>query len=139
MKNIKFSLIAVAAGFALIGAGCAGTSSTPASDSSGGGTAKEQTKGDVLDGAWVITEATGEYASLNVGTTYTFDKANSTLTTKQGIIITKGAITTVSDSAFSVLFEGLSNPFNYTYHFDEGKLVLELATSGGQVFTLERK
>ena len=137
--NIKFSLVAAAAGFALIGAGCAGTSSTPASDSSEGGTAQEQTKGDVLDGAWVITEATGEYASLNVGTTYTFDKANSTLTTKQGIMISKGAMSSLTDSSFSVLFEGLSNPFNYTYTFEGGKLVLNLATSGGQTFTLERK
>ncbi|PIR76357.1 MAG: hypothetical protein COU32_02635 [Candidatus Magasanikbacteria bacterium CG10_big_fil_rev_8_21_14_0_10_42_10] len=137
--NIKFSLVAAAAGFALIGAGCAGTSSTPTSDSSGDGSATEQTQGAVLDGAWVITEATGQYADLNKGTTYTFDKANSTLTTKQGIIISKGTITTVSDTSFSVLFEGLSNPFNYTYKFEGSKLILELATSGGQVFTLEQK
>ncbi|PIR75003.1 MAG: hypothetical protein CO030_02265 [Candidatus Magasanikbacteria bacterium CG_4_9_14_0_2_um_filter_42_11] len=138
MKNLKFSLIAAAAGFALIGAGCAGTS-TPASDSSDDGAAMEQTKGDVLDGAWVITEATGQYADLNKGTTYTFDKAKSTLSTKQGIIVSNGTMSNVTDSTFSVLFEGLSNPFNYTYHFEGGKLVLELATSGGQVFTLERK
>ncbi|KKS71044.1 MAG: hypothetical protein UV42_C0037G0019 [Candidatus Magasanikbacteria bacterium GW2011_GWE2_42_7] len=87
----------------------------------------------------MITEATGDYASLNVGTTYTFDKANSTLTTKQGIMISKGAMSSLTDSSFSVLFEGLSNPFNYTYTFEGGKLVLNLATSGGQTFTLERK
>jgi len=139
--NIKFSLVAAAAGVALMGAGCAGTSSPATDDAGQNGAAMEDSmaQGNVLDGVWEITEATGEFASSNVGTKYTFDKAAGTLSTKNGIFVTDGVITEESDTSFTVEFEGVSTPFVYNYSFEGDKLMLELTSSGGQKFTLERK
>ena len=39
----------------------------------------------------------------------------------------------------TVSFEGMSNPFVYKYSMEGGKLVLELTSSGGQVFTLVKQ
>ncbi len=134
--NKKFSLVAALSVLALVGAGCSSATTTDTSmTESGSGSAMEASQG--LDGTWVITEATGDMAELNKGTKYIF--AGDSLTTKLGIIETKGTITSKTDSEMTVSFEGMSNPFVYNYHMDGAKLVLELTNSGGQVFTLEKQ
>lgn len=90
-----------------------------------------------LDGVWKIVNATGEFAEINKGTVYTFEGTQK-LTTKLGIIESKGAIKTMSDTSFSVLFEGMQNNSNYSYHFENEKLIIEPQNSG-QVFTLEKQ
>ncbi|MDD2656615.1 MAG: hypothetical protein PHQ18_03565 [Patescibacteria group bacterium] len=132
--NKKVSLAAAFGVLALVGAGC---SSTTAPAGTGSDVAVESTKSEGLDGTWVITEATGQYAEMNKGTKYIF--AGDKLTTKLGIIETKGTITSKTDSEMTVAFEGMSNPFVYKYSMEGGKLVLELTSSGGQVFTLVKQ
>lgn len=90
-----------------------------------------------LDGKWKIVNATGEYADMNKGTTYTFEGVTK-FSTKLGIIESKGNIAAISDSSFTVKFEGMQNDFNYTYRFDGNNLIIELLNSG-QVFTLEKQ
>src|SRR3989339_1442107 len=120
--NKKVSLVAAFGVLALVGAGC---SSTTAPSGTGSDVAVESTKSEGLDGTWVITEATGQYAEMNKGTKYIF--AGDSLTTKLGIIETKGTITSKTDSALTVQFEGMSNPSNFDYRFDGAKLILEPA------------
>ncbi len=96
------------------------------------GTPKEK-----LDGKWKIVNATGDYAEMNKGTSYIFEGVTK-LTTKLGIIESKGTITEISDSTFTVKFDGMQNDFNYNYHFEENNLVVEPANSG-QVLTMEKQ
>jgi hypothetical protein len=95
-----------------------------------------KTPKDKLEGKWEIKEATGELASLNVGTVYTFNGENFS-TAAMGIE-TKGKIVAINDDSFSVLFENFTDNFDYKYHFDGEKLIIE-AGSQGQVFTLEKQ
>ncbi|MFA7244885.1 MAG: hypothetical protein WC070_01740 [Candidatus Magasanikbacteria bacterium] len=134
--NKKVSIVAALSVLALVGAGC---SSTTTSDTTSTGSKVEvgSEKAQGLDGTWVITEAVGQYAEMNKGTKYIF--AGDKLTTKLGIIETKGTITSKTDSQMTVAFEGMTNPFVYKYSMNGAKLVLELTSSGGQIFTLERQ
>ncbi|PIZ96468.1 MAG: hypothetical protein COX80_01190 [Candidatus Magasanikbacteria bacterium CG_4_10_14_0_2_um_filter_33_14] len=133
--NKKFSLVAALSVLALVGAGCSSTTSTGDVSDTGSKVAETATQGG-LDGTWKIMTATGEFASMNEGTKYIF--AGDSLTTKLGIIETKGTITSKTDSALTVQFEGMNNPSNFTYRFDGTKLILEPA-GGKQVFTLEKQ
>lgn len=108
------------------------------SEKDGEGVTEEtvKTPKDKLEGKWEIKEATGEYASMNVGTVYAFDGENFS-TSAMGIE-SKGKIVTKTDEMFSVLFENLNSNFDYKYHFDGEKLIIEAGTQG-QVFTLEKQ
>lgn len=134
--NKKFSLVAALSVLALVGAGCSSATTSTTSTKSGSDSAMESSA-QGLDGTWVITEATGQYSETNKGTKYIF--AGDKLTTKLGIIETKGTITSKTDSEMTVAFDGMSNPFVYKYRMEGGKLILELTSSGGQVFTLEKQ
>lgn len=90
-----------------------------------------------LDGKWKIVKATGEFASMNEGTLYTFEGTEK-LNTKLGIIESKGKIVNIDDATFAVLFEGMQNNSNFSYHFEGDKLILEPQNSG-QIFTLEKQ
>lgn len=90
-----------------------------------------------LDGQWKIVKATGEFASMNEGTMYTFEGTEK-LSTKLGIIESKGKIVNIDDNTFAVLFEGMQNNSNFSYHFEGENLILEPQNSG-QVFTLEKQ
>ncbi len=90
-----------------------------------------------VDGKWKIVKATGEFASMNIGTTYTFEGTEK-LSTKLGIIESKGKIVNIDDSTFAVLFEGMQNNSNFSYHFEGENLILEPQNSG-QIFTLEKQ
>lgn len=96
------------------------------------GTPKER-----LDGEWKIVNATGQFADMNKGTTYIFE-GGTKFTSKLGIIETKGTISSISDSTFAVMYDGMQSEFNYSYHFDGDKLIIQLANSD-QVFTLEEQ
>lgn len=161
----KFSLVAALSVLALVGAGCSTTTTTsnPAttgntntsadnSDAmvSDNSAALENTNGepvmmddtsapqDKLNGSWTITEATGSFASLNVGTVYTFD-GKTGLTTGSGILASKGPIVKITDSGFSVMFEGMTSPSNYAYHFDAANSLIIEPEGSGQVLTLMKK
>ncbi len=95
-----------------------------------------KTPKDKLEGKWEIKEATGELASLNVGTIFTFDGENFS-TAAMGME-SKGKIVTKTDEMFSVLFENLTTNFDYSYHFEGEKLIIEAGTQG-QIFTLEKQ
>ncbi|PKP03327.1 MAG: hypothetical protein CVU11_08735 [Bacteroidetes bacterium HGW-Bacteroidetes-6] len=90
-----------------------------------------------LDGKWKIVKATGEFASMNEGTLYTFEGTEK-LSTKLGIIETKGKIVNIDDSTFAVLFDGMQNNSNFSYHFEGKNLILEPKNSN-QIFTLEKQ
>ncbi len=90
-----------------------------------------------LDGKWKIVKATGEFASMNEGTIYTFYKTEK-LNTKLGVIESRGKIVNIDDSTFAVLFEGMQNSSNFSYHFEGENLILEPKNSG-QIFTLQRQ
>jgi len=135
--NKKFSIVAVLAVLAMVGAGCSGTTSdTNVSEDSGSAVESSNGAQGTLDGTWKITTATGDFASLNEGTKYIF--AGDSLTTKLGIIETKGSITSKTDSEMTVQFEGMSNPSTFKYRFEGANLILEPGVSG-QVFTLEKQ
>lgn len=135
--NKKFSLVAALSVLALVGAGCSSTTtSTGDVSDTGSKVATTATQGG-LDGTWKIVSATGEFASMNEGTKYIF--AGDNLTTKLGIFESKGTITSKTDKELTVKFDGITTPFVYQYRMDGAKLILEVATSGGQVFTLERQ
>lgn len=107
--------------------------------SENGANASEETSKspkDKLEGKWKITEATGDFASMNVGTLYTFN-GESFSTAAMGIE-TKGKIVAKNDDSFSVLFENFTDNFDYKYHFDGDKLIIEAGTQG-QVFILEKQ
>jgi len=111
--------------------------STDAGKESEAGTQEAvKTPKDKLEGKWEIKEATGELASLNVGTIYTFDGENFS-TAAMGME-SKGKIVTKTDEMFSVLFENLTTNFDYKYHFEGEKLIIEAGTQG-QIFTLEKQ
>jgi hypothetical protein len=76
-----------------------------------------------LDGKWKIVKATGEFASMNEGTLYTFEGTEK-LSTKLG--------------TFAVLFDGMQNNSNFSYHFEGKNLILEPKNSN-QIFTLEKQ
>ena len=146
--NKKFSIVAVLSVLALVGAGCSSTSNTSTNSSSPStavtspvskpATANNSGAAqDKLDGKWKVTTATGDMASLNEGTPYTF-VGKSKLTTGSGILANSGDITAITDTTFSVMFAGMSNASNYNYHFDGAKLVIEPQGSN-QVLTLEKQ
>lgn len=98
---------------------------------------KEQTPQERLDGKWKIIHAEGAFAEINIGTLYIFE-GTSKLTTKAGIIESKGTISEISETDFTVKFEGMQNDFNYKYHFENEFLIIEPLNSG-QKFKLEKK
>ena len=136
--NKKFSIVAVLSVLALVGAGCSSTTSTNNNGAmtDTGSTSASTASQVTLDGTWKVTSATGDMASLNEGTKYIF--SGDSLTTKLGIIETKGTITAKDDSSLTVKFEGMSSESHYNYHFDGSKLVIEPQGSG-QVLTLEKQ
>jgi len=140
----KFSVVAVLGVLALVGAGCSSTSTTSGDTSATTNTVTKPAvvsnsgaAQDKLDGKWKVTSATGDMASLNEGTPYTF-VGKSKLTTGSGILANSGDITAITDTTFSVMFAGMSNASNYNYHFDGAKLVIEPQGSN-QVLTLEKQ
>lgn len=142
--NKKFSVVAVLGVLALVGAGCSSTSTTSGDTSATTNTVTKPAvvsnsgaAQDKLDGKWKVTTATGDMASLNEGTPYTF-VGKSKLTTGSGILANSGDITAITDTTFSVKFVGMSNASNYNYHFDGAKLVIEPQGSN-QVLTLEKQ
>ncbi|PIR77993.1 MAG: hypothetical protein COU28_04055 [Candidatus Magasanikbacteria bacterium CG10_big_fil_rev_8_21_14_0_10_36_16] len=142
--NKKFSVVAVLGVLALVGAGCSSTSTTSGDTSATTNTVTKPAvvsnsgaAQDKLDGKWKVTSATGDMASLNEGTPYTF-VGKSKLTTGSGILANSGDITAITDTTFSVMFAGMSNASNYNYHFDGAKLVIEPQGSN-QVLTLEKQ
>jgi len=142
--NKKFSVVAVLGVLALVGAGCSSTSTTSGDTSATTNTVTKPAvvsnsgaAQDKLDGKWKVTSATGDMASLNEGTPYTF-VGKSKLTTGSGILANSGDITAITDTTFSVKFVGMSNASNYNYHFDGAKLVIEPQCSN-QVLTLEKQ
>jgi hypothetical protein len=134
--NKKFSLVAALSVLALVGAGCSSTTSTGDMSDTGSKTNTVATQKAALEGTWIITSATGEFASMNEGTKYIF--AGETLTTKLGIIESKGIITSKTDSEITAQFEGMNNPSIFVYRFEGSELILEPSGSR-QVFTLERQ
>jgi len=117
--NKKFSVVAVLGVLALVGAGCSSTSTTSGDTSATTNTVTKPAvvsnsgaAQDKLDGKWKVTSATGDMASLNEGTPYTF-VGKSKLTTGSGILANSGDITAITDTTFSVMFAGMSNASNY--------------------------
>ncbi len=98
---------------------------------------KEQTPVEKLSGKWIIVEATGEWAELNIGTMYTFGDDDA-FSTSAGISVSNGTITAKDDKSFTVKFDGLQNDFVYKYSFDSENMIIE-AGSSDQVFTLEKQ
>ena len=90
-----------------------------------------------LEGKWKITEATGDWAEINVGTIYSFD-TDFNFSTKLGIMESKGVILNIDEDEFKVKFENLESEFVYKYKIDGEKLIIE-PSSSGQVFTLEKQ
>jgi hypothetical protein len=103
----------------------------------GGSNDASKSPQDRLEGKWKIVQATGDFASLNEGTIYIFE-GKKRFTTKKGIIESKGDLIQLDDATFTVKFDGMESEFNYTYKFDDNKLIVE-AGSQGQVFTLEKQ
>ncbi|GAB4123858.1 MAG: hypothetical protein OHK0045_03930 [Raineya sp.] len=83
-------------------------------------------------GSWEIIEAQGDMAELNKGVIYTF--TNDEMSTSMA----KGKYSLSGDTLI-VNFEGLQQPFKYIVGWDGEKMKLDLLSSGGQKFVLEKK
>ena len=84
-----------------------------------------------LVGQWKVISAEGEYAAMNKGTVYTFtDKKMSTS-------FASGNYTIKGDTIIN-MFDGQPEPFKYLHKFENGQLKMELLSSGGQKFVLEK-
>ena len=90
-----------------------------------------------LNGTWEIVKATGLYEKMNLGTLYIFE-GTKRFSTKKGIIVNEGDIQHITDSTYSVIFDGMTTEYFFSYTFQENNLIIEAGTES-QVFTLEKK
>jgi hypothetical protein len=110
--------------------------------SCGGGSAESteseaaKTPKEKIQGSWVIVEAEGEMADLNIGTTYTFNGDNYGMS--KGIIDNKGKIIEMTDNSYQAQFDGMQTIYSFEYEFNGDKLIITPSGSGQQ-FVLEKK
>jgi hypothetical protein len=91
---------------------------------------------DKLEGAWEIKRAIGSSVKSNLGTVYTFDGDNLTLS-KDGF--NNPGKTEKTDNTFSFQTEGSQYKFIYDYKFDGDTLVASMQNSNGQTFYMVKK
>lgn len=94
--------------------------------------AAESKSANKFIGKWEIIQAEGDLAEMNKGVIYEFtaDEMSTSMA--------KGKYTTDGDTLI-VNFEGLQVPFKYIYKWEGEKLKLDVLSSGGQKFVLEKK
>jgi len=90
-----------------------------------------------LNGQWVVVNAEGDFSEMNIGTIYTFTGLDE-LETKKSIFSSKGKITSVTNNRIIVQMEGLQNPSEFVFRFEDPNLIIEPLNSG-QILTLLKK
>jgi len=93
------------------------------------------TYADPFLGKWIITEAFGDFADANEGTTYEFTE-EGTLTIEKGLLFNEGTYTK-DDTMIMVDLNGIE--INYLYTLGNQKLELEnMGVGNNQRFIMER-
>ena len=90
-----------------------------------------------LNDEWVVVEATGSFAELNLGTSYSFELPDI-INVKKSIFLTKSKVVFADHERIKAQMEGMQNLSEFEFELHGEKLILKPLNSG-QVLTLIRK